>query len=135
MCCNRHFSELKRLLLDDEECWAVRLIEPPGVWLNRAARQAVFAHGEWLLPPYLNTNMTETNAADERLLCGHSRIEILRHGLIPEDAEQELQLLTARSLTPCQCGRPFISVCFCVEPAISPFSTPPSFPPIFPAEE
>ena len=132
MCCNRHFTELKAVLTADGECWAVRLIEPPGVWLSPAARIAVFANGEWLLPPYQNTNMAETNAADARLLRGESKIEILRHGLIPDKTDEHLHLLTSRVLTPCVCGRPFISVWFCVEPVSAPVSQPPSPSPRYP---
>lgn len=135
MCCNRHFANLKALTVDGDECWAIRLLQPPGVWLNPPGRRAVRANTEWLLPPYTNTNMEETIAADARLMRGETELEILRHGLVPDKTDEHLQLLTARVFTPCDCGRPFISVWFCVEQVVVPFSPHSSPPRISPPEE
>jgi len=129
-CCAAHFSSIKGLVAASSEPWAVRLFHAPGVWLNEAARGAVRSRDEWLLPPYKNTDLTQTNAADRRLIRGETQVELLRHGLIADEDAARLELMTSRVLVACRCGRPFIVVWFCVEPV--PASQPAPRPPVSP---
>lgn len=109
-CCWDTFALCRAELDRKRALWAIRIIDPDTVWVNRRAQDWLGTPTRWPRPMYSAVERfePELESADERLIAGVTQVE----ELVTEVKNLKQLIRHWRTPTRCCCGSVFILVLF-----------------------